>query len=882
MAGGLVAASTALAPEPVFPAHSTLLLVCGVPGDSENERAYNEQLQAWLDAAAESGQVERALVLCDNAAQMQPPARLNATLQRADRNHFLALGQTLSTNRGPVVAVVWGHGGNQGATPVFHVRGPRITPLDFKIVAASITGDSRWICFFRGSGLFAREIAGPRRTVLSSDRDGVFTSDPVGMAVFLKLRHNHPAANFADLADQLGRATTAWYAERRLARTEEPTLWNDELPPRLLAPAADSDAPSVDTTQGKGTVLAADKPGTNFVKSAKTVMPGDLPAAWRELKKVTAADFPDADGAVLKQAILCSLGHDPAVVREQEEYIQVLTLEGKALGDFDVSYSPPDEDIEFLDCEVLRPDGRLVTLDSDDIGEASQPDVGDYQAGRRKFFSLPGVVPGAILHVRYRTQWKRFPLPQISMELPLADDLPVLVSSVEVRVPSDAAFHFAFEDVAGADPEVKQSAYSTTYRWKFEKLPARRREVLTSPHKRPRLLVSTFLDWKAFAGWYGRLSRLTDEVTPEIAAKAKELTADAKGERERVLAIYNYVTNLRYVAIPLGVNSFRPHAAGNVLQNQFGDCKDKANLFNALLHSVGVQAHLVLVPRFSQAYDGVPGLAFNHAISQALVDGQTLWVDTTDDVCRFGLLPPGDPGRKVLVIDGESAALVSLPTPQSSEHRLELRGQATCAGSTEAIPMSLTATAFGFPDYELRNVAKEGRQHRGAMPLLAAHYRPVSGSFALEKQRATPVSALRETFTWQAEGSCVGLSPPAGKAGFLHAPFWIPKEWDAALHDRQSPLYLNQGYPLTLEEKFEIRLPPGAQTTSLPPLSEALDEPLRWRIQWAKIGEDQVLAQFHAELCRGELSADETSVFQQQLRRLFARLGADAAFSLSP
>jgi len=39
-------------------------------------------------------------------------------------------------------------------------------------------------------------------------------------------------------------------------------------------------------------------------------------------------------------------------------------------------------------------------------------------------------------------------------------------------------------------------------------------------------------------------------VTPEIAAKAKELTRDAKGDREKVLALYNYVTRLRYVAVP--------------------------------------------------------------------------------------------------------------------------------------------------------------------------------------------------------------------------------------------------------------------------------------------------------------------------------------------
>src|SRR5437870_11353747 len=40
----------------------------------------------------------------------------------------------------------------------------------------------------------------------------------------------------------------------------------------------------------------------------------------------------------------------------------------------------------------------------------------------RKFFSLPGVAPGAILHVRYQTQWKDFPLPRVSLEIPRSEE----------------------------------------------------------------------------------------------------------------------------------------------------------------------------------------------------------------------------------------------------------------------------------------------------------------------------------------------------------------------------------------------------------------------------------------------------------------------------
>ena len=382
-----------------------------------------------------------------------------------------------------------------------------------------------------------------------------------------------------------------------------------------------------------------------------------------------------------------------------------------------------------------------------------------------------------------------------------------------------------------------------------------------------------------------RISKLADDVTPEISAKAAELTREAKTERDKVLALYNYVTGVRYVAIPLGVNSFRRHATAKVLQNQFGDCKDKANLFNTLLRSLNLEAQLVLVPRFSQAHEGIPGLAFNHAISRVKLGGETVWVDTTDDVCRFGMLPPGDPGRKVLVIGGEEPKLTQLPAPDAREHQLKLQGEIDCRKLTGALPTTLNAVAVGYPDYALRETARETKEHRASIPLLAARFRPVSGSFALETQVSSSVSALDENFTWRAEGNSIGIhnsttqsSNHSGSVS-LHAPFWLPKEWDLALHHRNSALFLNQGYPLMLEEEFEIALPVKAQQVTLPAVAENKAEPLRWRIEWRKIREGKVAARFRAELARGELSVEETVALQEALRELLAAAAGGATLT---
>jgi hypothetical protein len=831
-------------------------------------------MAAWCNVAARSGRVDSLFVLCDKPGSVTLPAGIGAKTLPAERKAFLELGESLAGTTNPLVVIAWGHGGKQGATPVFHVRGPRLTPADFSEFAGPANADSNWILVFRGSGGFAQRLTRKGRQVLASDRAEEFGSDPMTLSLLLKAARNQPELPFDRLAQELGRATQDWYAERHLSMAEEPAFWNGTDRPRLVAKAEKSQETTNALEEAKG--------GAEPPSELEPQTPGREQGepAWGELPRAKAGEFPGVDAVVLSQRLVCRIGDNPAVVKEQDEFIQILTPRGKEYGDFDVSYSPPAEELEFLECEVLKSDGQVARVDPDAIGEVRQQPLGDYEGPRRKRFSLPGVVPGSIVHVHYRSQWKTFPLPQVSMELPVGGELPALKSTLQVSVPKESPFHFAFEEIVAQDPSVEQTGYGTTYIWQFTNMPARRREVLENPRHHPRLVFSTFSDWKAFAGWFDRISRLTDEVTPEISGKALELTRDAKSEHEKVLALYNYVTGLRYVAVPLGINSFRPHAAANVLQNQFGDCKDKANLFNALLHSLKIDAQLVLVPRFSQAHETVPGLAFNHAISRVTLGGQTIWADTTEDICRFGFLPPGDAGRNVLVVGPDASGLMQLPLPEPKQNRFSIRGILDCADASDAVPVRLKVVAEGYPDYELRAAARQLRDQTACIPLVGVSYRPAGGVFSLEEQTSTAVDALNEAFTWNGQGTSAGICSREKDDWRLHSPVWIPKEWDMALHRRHSGLFLNRGYPLTLDEEFEITLPVRAQTPVLPAVCTDSQGPLRWRIEWATISDGRLAARFHAELEKGELSEPETLRFQQQLGALLAALGKEPGFGV--
>src|SRR5882724_383171 len=97
----------------LFPTGATVVLLAGLPGDVESENSYAEQVQAWLEIAQASGNVQNLIVLSDNSegAGLGAAGKL---ILRADRTNFMSLGATLAGGTNPLVVIAWGHGGKQG------------------------------------------------------------------------------------------------------------------------------------------------------------------------------------------------------------------------------------------------------------------------------------------------------------------------------------------------------------------------------------------------------------------------------------------------------------------------------------------------------------------------------------------------------------------------------------------------------------------------------------------------------------------------------------------------------------------------------------------------------------------------------------------------
>ena len=164
--------------------------------------------------------------------------------------------------------------------------------------------------------------------------------------------------------------------------------------------------------------------------------------------------------------------------------------------------------------------------------------------------------------------------------------------------------------------------------------------------------MTTFESWEQIGRWYAELEKDRRKPTPEVRAKAQELTKGLNTDLEKTEALYDFVAkNFRYVSLSLGVGRYQPHAASDVLHNQYGDCKDKHTLLASLLEAEGLHASSVLINSSRKLDPDVPSPSqFDHVITMLPLGKEQVWMDTTSEVAPFRLLAYTLRKKQALVI----------------------------------------------------------------------------------------------------------------------------------------------------------------------------------------------------------------------------------------
>ncbi len=266
-----------------------------------------------------------------------------------------------------------------------------------------------------------------------------------------------------------------------------------------------------------------------------------------------------------------------------------------------------------------------------------------------------------------------------------------LREELQISVPRDR--YIKVESPKLQPTTTEQGAYRT-YTWETANLESnaeKKDSKSTEPEEpaRPSVQITTFRDWDDVGQWFRSLVAPRAVPTPQIQAKADELTRNAKTDPEKIQAIYDYVsTKFRYIGISLGIGRYQPHAAADVLNNGYGDCKDKHTLLAALLAAAGFKAYPAVINSSGKIDPDMPAPSqFDHMITVVPQGKDLLWLDTTQEVAPFGFLTANLRDKQALVIaDSGPAQLVKTPAdpPFESSFIFHIDGKLNHEGTLEA------------------------------------------------------------------------------------------------------------------------------------------------------------------------------------------------------
>lgn len=323
---------------------------------------------------------------------------------------------------------------------------------------------------------------------------------------------------------------------------------------------------------------------------------------------------------------------------------------------------------------VRQPDGTVVATPPSSFQDLT-PDVTlaapEYSDFRQKHVAVKGLAPGTLLeyHVHFHTYAPLVP-GQFWLSHNFTQNAIVLGEELEVNAPADRAVEVKSSSV---QPQVTIEGNRRVYRWKTANLePPKQRQYPMGKIPPPDVLLSSFQSWAQVGDWWRRLAQPQVAPTPEISAKAHELTNGLTTAEQKIQAIYTYVASqFRYISVSFGIGRYQPHAASQVLSNGYGDCKDKHALLASLLQAAGIEAWPALINFMSPIDSAVPSPGqFDHVIT-VVPEGKSIrWMDTTTELAPLGLLTFNLRGKQALVIpETQPAYLAATPAKASEPNR---------------------------------------------------------------------------------------------------------------------------------------------------------------------------------------------------------------------
>ncbi len=569
------------------------------------------------------------------------------------------------------------------------------------------------------------------------------------------------------------------------------------------------------------------------------VLAGDDAPPW--LRQAAAASTPpyhkDVPAVVLLDENRVAVDEEGKVTRSVFYAVKILTRDGRGLARASEVYETDKGKIKEFRAWLIYPSGNVKKFGKDETADIAFVDNDIYNEARSRVISARDEAePGAVFGYEAVTESRDF---FNQFQWGFQGRLPVVASRYSLTLPSG----WRAESLTFNHNKVEPTVSGSSWMWELSNLPPIEPEP-SSPevtNLAPRLAVNvfpaanaksrslSFASWPDVSRWASELSDPQIELNDAIAGKARELTANAKTELEKIQAIGRYAQNINYISIQIGIGRFRPHSAIDVFNKSYGDCKDKANLMRAMLKALGITAYPVIIYSGDPTYvreEWPSPTQFNHAIIAVKVGedvsvptilthpklGRLLVFDPTDENTPVGDLPDHEQGSFALIAAGENGSLQKMPiTPPEANKlvreaniTLDVQGTITATISERSVGQSAVGERRLFrrlarPDYVKRI---EGWITRGATGAKISKVEPADnqrdGRFALDVEFA--VSGYAQSMRGQL---------------LVFKPVIVPRRdgLDLTATARRHPLVLDAE---AFTETVRVKLPDGFEVDEMP------------------------------------------------------------------
>ena len=351
-------------------------------------------------------------------------------------------------------------------------------------------------------------------------------------------------------------------------------------------------------------------------------------------------------------------------------------------------------DIDYV--RVLKPDGSRVLTPPDSVQDMPSETTRQapfYSDLREKHIAVKGLSVGDTLEFQAHWQTTKPLAPgHFWFSYNFSHDFILLHEELQISVPRDRAVKWKTPDLK---PVITEEGSRRVFTWTTSQLEHKsaeqeRKDEQETTYQTVRgklppaeILLSSFQSWEDVGRWYMNLQQERVKPTPDVRAKAAELTKGAADDTAKLRAIYNYVgTQFRYIGVSFGIGRYQPHSATDVLSNRYGDCKDKHTLLASLLDAVGIKAYPAFINSAREIDPDVPSPAqFDHVITAVPQGDHLIWLDTTAEVAPFAYLISPLRDKQALVIHSGSSTLVTTPAVAPSRGLLTFRIRAKLADS---------------------------------------------------------------------------------------------------------------------------------------------------------------------------------------------------------